>query len=41
MHIEVPRVPQEVLSAPSPEDEATSEQIQQKVEAVQALQIER
>jgi magnesium chelatase family protein len=41
MHIEVPRVPQEVLSAPSPEDEATSEQIRQKVEAVQALQIER
>ncbi len=41
MHIEVPRVPQDVLSAPSPEHEPTSEQIRKQVEAVQALQLER
>ena len=41
MHIEVPRVPQNVLSAPSLNDEPTSEQIRNKVEAVHALQIER
>ncbi len=41
MHIEVPRVPQEVLSVPSPKDEPTSEQIRQQVEEIQALQIER
>lgn len=41
MHIEVPRVPQDVLSAPSPIDEPTSEQIRKQVEAVQALQIKR
>lgn len=42
MHIEVPRVPQDVLSAPqSPKGEPASEQIREQVEAVQALQIER
>jgi magnesium chelatase family protein len=41
MHIEVPRVPQDILSAPSPADEPNSEQIREQVEAVQALQISR
>ncbi|RLD06309.1 MAG: hypothetical protein DRI65_07080 [Chloroflexota bacterium] len=41
MHIEVPRVPQEILTAPSPRDEPTSEQIRKQVEAVQALQVAR
>ncbi len=41
MHIEVPRVPQEVLTAPSPKDEPTSEQIRREVETIQVLQIER
>jgi magnesium chelatase family protein len=41
MHIEVPRVPQDVLSAPSPKDEPGSEQIREQVKAVQAIQIER
>ncbi len=41
MHIEVPRVPQDVLSAPSPKVESTSEQIREQIEAVQALQIDR
>ncbi len=38
MHIEVPRVPQKVLTAPSPEDEPTSDQIRQRVEEIQELQ---
>lgn len=41
MHIEVPRVPQEILIAPSPEDELTSDQIRQRVEEVQELQKSR
>ncbi|MEE9446944.1 MAG: YifB family Mg chelatase-like AAA ATPase [Arenicellales bacterium] len=41
MHIEVPRVPQTVLSAPSPEDEPNSAQIRDEIEAVQAQQLER
>jgi magnesium chelatase family protein len=41
MHVEVPRVPQDVLAAPSPKDELSSEQIREEVEAVQELQIER
>ncbi len=41
MHIEVPRVPQEVLSAPGPKDERTSSQIRNKVTAVQAKQTKR
>ncbi len=38
MHIEVPRVPQGILTAPSPEDEPTSNQIRQRVEEAQNLQ---
>ena len=41
MHIEVPRVPQEVLSAPVPEGEPTSEQVRARIEAVHAIQIQR
>lgn len=41
MHIEVPRVPQEILSAPSPTGEPSSEQIREQVEVVQEIQIER
>jgi len=41
MHIEVPRVPQEVLSAPVPQNEPGSEQAREQVETLQALQIER
>ncbi len=41
MHIEVPRVPQEVLIAPRPENEPTSDQIRQRVEEVQTLQKSR
>lgn len=41
IHVEVPRVPQEVLSAPSLKNEPSSEQIREQVEAVQARQIER
>jgi magnesium chelatase family protein len=41
MHIEVPRVPQEILTAPSPESEPTSDQIRLQVEEVQSLQTSR
>ena len=41
MHIEVPRVPQEVLTAPTPEDEPSSDEIRQRVEEVQELQKSR
>jgi len=41
MHIEVPRVPQEILTAPSPENEPTSNQIRQRVEEVQQVQRSR
>lgn len=41
MHIEVPRVPQDVLSGPRSEDEPGSQQIRQWVEDVHAMQIDR
>jgi magnesium chelatase family protein len=41
MHIEVPRVPQDVLSAPSPKDEVNSGQIRENVAASRAGQLAR
>ncbi len=41
MHIEVPRVPQEILTAPSPKDEPSSERIRQKIHQVQGVQMKR
>jgi magnesium chelatase family protein len=41
MHIEVPRVPQELLTAPSPEDEPTSDKIRKRVAEAQKNQTNR
>ena len=41
IHVEVPRVPQTVLTAPTPENEPTSEDIRAQVEVVQVRQIKR
>ncbi len=41
MHVEVPRIPQATLTAPSPEDEPGSDKIRQEMEGVQRLQISR
>ena len=41
MHIEVPRVPQDVLSAPSPKDALSSEQIRELVIKAQLIQLKR
>jgi magnesium chelatase family protein len=41
MHVEVPRVPQEILTAPGPKDELSSDEIRRRVEKVQSLQTSR
>lgn len=41
MYIEVPRVPQDVLSAPSLKGEVTSEQIREQIKAAHVLQTNR